>query len=70
LYVFKWAIGSVWMLQRGKVSLAVARNLAMIVGYPTCSFVTILIISPCLVGKCYLLFVIITENFFDLFTTF
>jgi len=64
VYVVEWAIGPVWMLQRGKVSLALARNLAMIVGCPTCSFVTIPIISPCPAGWCYLLFLIITEKFF------
>jgi len=50
----EWAIGPVWMLQRGKVSLALARNLATIVGYPTCSFVTLPIISPCHAGRYYL----------------
>jgi len=64
VYVVEWAIGPDWMLQRGNVSLAVARNLAMIVGYPTYSFVTIPIINPCHAGRCYFLFVIITETFF------
>jgi hypothetical protein len=35
VYVVEWAVGPVWMLQRGKVSLALAKNLTMIVDYPS-----------------------------------
>jgi hypothetical protein len=62
--VFEWAIEPFCILQRGKFSVAVARNLTMTDGYPACSLVTVPVVSPCHVGRCYLLFVIIMEKVF------
>jgi hypothetical protein len=61
--VVEWAIEPVWILQRGKVSVAVARNLTMTDGYPACSLVTIPVVSPCHV-KGVIYYVIIMEKVF------
>jgi DUF1365 family protein len=39
--VGEWAVELVWTLERGEVSLALARNLTMIISHPACSLVTV-----------------------------